>query len=328
MLNSGYGAVANTHFLYYKIENAEAITKTGQLVNKFTTKRIETFLQNLFKTDKNYWLFGDTDSAGFTLNDFASTLKGMTDDEKVGHVDNFSKEIIEPEIESVSSNLTKYMNCPESRLVWERETIASKSIFVAKKKYIMKVLDKEGKRFTSDDPDWKIKGTESIKSSTPEWARDMLTQCYKAAIEHDEATLQKMVKDFSSDFERFDVNSIATPSGVNNIEKYLGRDKLYIKGTPKHVRASIIHNKLLDDLSIKSINKIQSGNKIKYISLKKPNPIGYDVVAFDTYLPKEFNLDKYVDRDEIYEKSFLSPLRIFLESIDWTEEEQVDLFNF
>jgi DNA polymerase elongation subunit (family B) len=62
LLNAGYGALGNEHFLYFKVENAEAITVTGQVVNQWTCSRLQDYLTKVFKEEHNYWTYGDTDS--------------------------------------------------------------------------------------------------------------------------------------------------------------------------------------------------------------------------------------------------------------------------
>jgi hypothetical protein len=73
---------------------------------------------------------------------------------------------------------------------------------------------------------------------------------------------------------------------------------------------------------------IQEGEKIKFIFLKEPNTIQSDVVAFPTILPKELGIDQYVDYDTQFEKSFIDPLRIVLDSIDWKTEHISSLADF
>jgi len=38
-------------------------------------------------------------------------------------------------------------------------------------------------------------------------------------------------------------------------------------------------------------------------------------------LPKEFNLDKYIDYNTQFDKAFLGPMRTILNAIKWTEEK-------
>lgn len=326
MLNSGYGALANKHFLYYKVENAEAITMSGQLVNKWTSEYMNDFFKKIFESDENFWTYGDTDSVLFTIKPFVDSLNTTDVDEIIDQINKFSKEIIEPTIEARCQELSDYMNCYEQRMIFAREVISNRSVFVAKKKYVMSILDDEGIKHTKN-PSYKIVGMESVKSSTPAWARDYLVQCYKTCIEKDETELQKFVTGIKKEFNSLDVNAIAMPRGVNDIGKWYDEDKMYIKGTPKHVKAAIAHNLMLKKLNLDHIEPITDGSKIKFVELNTPNPTGIGVIGFDTYLPKEFNIEKYINREVILEKSFTKPLSIFLDAIGWADEEQIDMFS-
>ncbi len=73
---------------------------------------------------------------------------------------------------------------------------------------------------------------------------------------------------------------------------------------------------------------IQNGEKIKFCYLKKPNTIHENVISFIQEFPKELNLDKYVDYDLRFEKSFLEPLKSILDSIGWEVEKTVNLDSF
>jgi len=72
---------------------------------------------------------------------------------------------------------------------------------------------------------------------------------------------------------------------------------------------------------------IGEGEKIKFIHLKKPNPLGGakgvdQVVAFPGTLPKEFELEKYIDYAAHFEKAFLDPLSTIINTIGWSIEEK------
>ena len=49
--------------------------------------------------------------------------------------------------------------------------------------------------------------------------------------------------------------------------------------------------------------------KIKFIYLREPNPIGEDVIGFFGDIPKELGLDEFVDYKLQFEKSFFEPLQ-------------------
>ena len=74
--------------------------------------------------------------------------------------------------------------------------------------------------------------------------------------------------------------------------------------------------------------QIQEGDKIKFIVLKEPNPLREKVISFPTHLPPEFDLHKYINYDEQFDKSFLEPLRFIVNAINWNFEKQSTLDNF
>lgn len=184
----------------------------------------------------------------------------------------------------------------------------------------MSILDSEGTRFTQGDPEYKIMGMEAVKSSYPEWSRELLKEMYITAITHDEETLQEKYATIYEKFLDYEVSEISIPSGINGVDKYYDATNLYKKGTPKHVKAALVHNSMLERLGLDHIQPIGDGDKIKYIELKMPNPTGYPMVAFDTYVPKEFDVEAYIDYDAIFEASFKKPLNIFLSAINWEPE--------
>ena len=73
---------------------------------------------------------------------------------------------------------------------------------------------------------------------------------------------------------------------------------------------------------------IQQGEKIKYIFLKLPNTFNQSVIAFTTRLPKEFDIDKYVDYDLQFDKVFLEPVKLILDCIHWNTEKTSSLEDF
>jgi len=80
----------------------------------------------------------------------------------------------------------------------------------------------------------------------------------------------------------------------------------------------LIYNYLLKQHKLTNrYQLIQDGDKLKYLLLKTPNIVQSNVIAFNGELPKEFNLHDQIDRDKQFEKSFVDPIEIILECIDW-----------
>ena len=327
LLNSGYGALANNNFIYSRVENAESITTSGQLVNIWTSDRINDLLKSITGIDKRFVFYNDTDSAYIDCDDIVKEL-GLADcddlNKVVDELDNIIRQVVSPAIDTFTQDLCDYMNHYENKMVWEREVISPSSIFIAKKRYVMLVIDSEGVRYSK--PKLKITGLESKRSSTPQWAKDSLNECYKLAVLDKRNEMYDFIGRFEKNFYKLSPSDIAIPTGVNGIEKYSNDNGYYIKGTPKNVKAAINHNNLVQKLNLKQIQTIQSGNKMKYVDLIKPNPINEEVIGFTSGLPPEFKLDKYVDYKEAYYKGFEKPLQNFLNAIGWTTEPIIELF--
>jgi len=208
-----------------------------------------------------------------------------------------------------------------------REVIADRGIWTAKKRYILNVHNNEGVQYA--EPKLKIMGIEAIKSSTPEPCRDALKQIFKVIMKEDEKTVQHAIEKFKGYFKTLDPDQIAFPRGVTEVRKWQDRNSLYKKGTPIHVRGSILYNKLIEDMQLKKkYEPINNGEKIKFLYLRKPNSIHENVIAFPDYLPEEFGLRKYIDHELQFQKTFLDPIEPILDAVGWTSKEVASREDF
>jgi hypothetical protein len=78
----------------------------------------------------------------------------------------------------------------------------------------------------------------------------------------------------------------------------------------------------------KKYEQIKDGEKIRFAYMKMPNPIHENVIAVISQLPPEFGLDQYIDYDMQFDKAFLDPLRVILNTINWHTEKQSTLEAF
>jgi DNA polymerase elongation subunit (family B) len=245
----------------------------------------------------------------------------------IDFLDTVASEKLEPVLAEAYDNLYKMMGGIQNRMVMKREVIADRGIWTAKKRYILNVFDNEGVRYS--EPKLKIMGIEAIKSSTPEPCRDALKEIFKVIMVSDEATVQKSIKQFKQYFCSLPADRIAFPRGASKVREYKDSATIYKKGTPIHVRAALLHNKLLENYSLtRKYELIKNGEKIKFIYLKQPNSLKENVIGFTQYLPEEFKLAKYIDYELQFEKTFLGPIEPILKSIGWSSEQQSSLESF
>ena len=330
-LNSAYGAIGNEHFRYYKLEIAEAITLSGQLSIRWIEKKVNEYLNKLLSTDKeDYVIASDTDSIYLNLGPLVNKFFSAKSGDKtaiVGILDKICQEKLEPFIECSYQELSDYLAAYDQKMKMKRENIAERGIWTAKKRYILNVWDSEGVRYA--EPKMKIMGLETARSSTPAYFRDKLYTAFKIIITKTNDDIIEFIDEIKVDTREQNYLDIAFPRGVNGLDKYRNGTDIYAKGTPIHVRGALLYNHYVRRNKVE--NKypvIQEGEKIKFLYLKTPNPIGENVISFFQQLPKEFNLEKYVDYQRQFEKSFFDPLRNVLESIGWQSEKRGNLMSF
>ncbi len=326
LLNSLYGAMGNQYFRYFDQRIAEAITLTGQLSIKWAEDALNKALNNILKTEgKDYIIAIDTDSLYVNLDPMVEKLQPKN------VIDFLDKACIELEkhIASAYDDLFNIMGGTVNKMVMKREAIADRGIWTAKKRYVLNVHDNEGVRYA--EPKLKIMGIEAIKSSTPEPCRDALKNIFKVIVTTDESTTQKAIDQFKSYFKTLPAHDIAFPRGVTDIKKFRDSDTIYRKGTPIHVRASLLYNKKLTDQDLtrkyEFINN-KDNSKIKFIYLRTPNPMMENVIGFLNFLPPEFNLDKYIDYELQFQKTFLDAIQPILDAIGWSSKELSTLEGF
>jgi len=331
-LNSAYGAIGNNYFRYYKLENAEAITLSGQFSIRWIEGKMNAYLNKLLKTDnKDYVIASDTDSIYLNLGHLVQTIFGQDKDvdktKIVNFLDKACQEQFEPFIEKSYAELASYVNAYDQKMFMKRENIADRGIWTAKKRYILNVWDSEGVRY--ENPKLKVMGIEAVKSSTPAPCRQMLKDAFNKIMTETEDDVIEFIDDCRKKFSSMPAEDIAFPRSVSDVEKYKSVNMIYEKGTPIHCRGSLLYNYYVKQNKLDhKYSLIQNGEKIKFCYLIKPNPIHENVISFIQDFPKELGLDKYIDYDLQFNKSFLEPLKIILDSIGWSSEKTVNLESF
>ena len=327
-LNSAYGAIGNQYFRYYNLANAEAITLSGQVSIRWIEQKMNKYLNKILKTqEEDYVIASDTDSIYLNLGPLVqSVYKGReaTNESIVSFLDKVCKMELEKYIESSYEALAKYVGAYEQKMVMKRENIANKGIWTAKKRYILNVWDSEGVRY--EKPKLKIMGIEAVKSSTPAACRNSIRDCLTVIMNGDEEAAQQFVADFRTHFEELPIEDISFPRGCNGINKWSNPTTIYSKGTPIHVRGALLYN--FHNKKNKLTHKyplIQDGEKIKFVYLKTPNKIGENVISYLNTFPKEFGLDKQVDYELQFNKSFLEPIKVIMDVIGWQPEKVASL---
>ena len=329
-LNSAYGAMGNEYFRFFDVRVAEGITLAGQLSIRWIENKLNEFMNTLLMTkDVDYVLASDTDSVYLNMGPLVKKVfKDTSNATKViDFMDKACQEKLQPFIDASYQELADYVHAYAQKMQMKRESLVDKAIWTAKKRYILNVWDEEGVRFR--EPKLVIHGLEAIKSSTPRACRDKIKEAIKIIITGTESELIDYIEKFKVEFKTLPISDIAFPRGMNGLEDYGDLKQIYKKKTPIHVKGSLLYNHFLKKMNLESQYEIiKSGEKIKFVHLKEPNIFGEPVMSFLGRIPKEFELEKYIDYNAQFQKSFLEPLNIILSCIGWQSEKTSSLEDF
>ena len=320
-LNAGYGVLCNNFFRWYDVRLGESITLSGQVSIRWIINKMNSFLNGWSGTNNyDYIIACDTDSMYLRLENFIK--KHYKKEDLVSWIDEQCEKLFSPYIDNSFKELAEYVHAYNQTMIMKRETIASKGIWTGKKHYALNALDIEGVRYKT--PELKIVGLESVKSSTPAACRVAIKDAIKIIMNKEEPDLIKYIDNFKLKHKTLSISEIAFPRSVDGLTKYADSASIYKKGTPIQVKGSLLYNKFLKENNLtNTYQSIVNKEKIKFVYLKLPNPIKEKVISFITEPPKELGIEKYIDYDIMFEKSFIIPLKGILDTIGW-HHEQVD----
>ena len=330
-LNSAYGAIGNQYFRYYKLANAEAITLSGQVSIRWIENKMNGFLNKILKTEEvDYVIASDTDSIYLNMGPLVDKFLSHKSDDKtkvVELLDKICEDKLEPFIERSYKELADYVAAYDQKMIMKRENIAERGIWTAKKRYILNVWNSEGVQYS--EPKLKMMGIEAVKSSTPAPCRTMIKDGLKLMMNGTEEEVINFIDKCRNDFKALPPEQIAFPRSVSDVIKYKSHSSIYTKGTPIHCRGALLFNYYVKEKKLTNkYSLITNGEKIKFVYLKKPNIIHENVISFIQDFPHELGLDKYIDYDLQFEKSFVEPLKAILDAIGWNVEKTVNLELF
>lgn len=329
--NAAYGALANRYFReYYNIKIAEAITLAGQNGVMYTGFKLDNHLSELVGVKRRYSIYKDTDSVYISIPEWVRKYysQSQIDDviPVVEGIDNLVKTNIEPNLIRWGEELAAALGCKQNNLIFKREAIATAGIWTAKKRYALMKSNNEGVQYPV--PKLEYTGLEAKKSNYPKMCREGLAKCYELALTKSESDVHKYVKEMKIDFMNRHIDEIAAPKGVGEIAKFIDPETGdYIKGTPSHVKGSILYNKLIAKHNL-GLKPISESDKILLVPLKPNSVAKYESIAYQEHLPKEFGLDDKIDRQSLFNKTFVDPLNIFLSAIKWSHEPRANATLF
>jgi DNA polymerase elongation subunit (family B) len=297
-LNSLYGAILNAGCRFFDKRIGQSTTLVGRQISRHMAAKINEIITGEYDYRGRAIIYGDTDSAYFSAY---GTLK--TDIEK-GRLP-WDKETVVQLYNQIADNVNATFptfmldsfHCPKSRgevIKAGRELVATKGLFITKKRYAVLYYDKENKRADVDGKPGKIKamGLDLKRSDTPEFMQKFLEEILTKVLNGSQETeILDRIGEFRTEFKARPGWEKGSPKRANNITDYQAKEaKAGRANMPGHVRASINWNTLKRMNGDKYSMGIVDGMKV-IVCKVKDNPLGYTSVAYpvdELRLPKWF----------------------------------------
>jgi DNA polymerase elongation subunit (family B) len=286
-LNSLYGAILNSGCRFFDKRIGQSTTLVGRQIAKHMASKVNEIITGEYDHVGKAVIYGDTDSCYFSAY---GTLKKDIDAGVIPWTKETVIQLYDQIGEEVNTTFPQFMldafHVPKTRgevIKAGREIVASKSLFITKKRYAVLYYDKEGKRADIDGKAGKIKamGLDLKRSDTPEFIQNFLSDVLEMVLM---GKPEKEVLDSISEFRiRFKARpgwEKGSPKRANNIAEYQEKERKAGKANmPGHARAAINWNTLKRMNGDKYSMGIVDGMKV-IVCKVKANPLGYTSIAY------------------------------------------------
>jgi DNA polymerase elongation subunit (family B) len=287
LLNSLYGAILNPGCRFFDNRIGQSTTLTGRAVARHMAGKVNEIITGTNDHTGKAIIYGDTDSCYFSAY---TTLKKDIDKGSIPWSKENVTELYDTIGDEVNGTFPKFMqdafHCPKTRgevIKAGREIVASKGLFITKKRYAVLYYDKEGKRADVDGKPGKIKamGLDLKRSDTPvviqDFLSEVLTRVLNGAAKEE---VLEYITAFRTEFKTRPGWEKGSPKRANNISEYRDKEKKAGKtNMPGHVRASLNWNTLKRMMDDKYSVQIVDGAKV-IVCKVKDNPMGYTSIAY------------------------------------------------
>ena len=281
--------------------------------------------------DTNYVAYSDTDSiyihAEPLLKHLYPDFNEMSSEDKDNKLEEIALQYQDIITNSYSNLAEDCFNANGGhRLEMKTECVIRSAYFRATRRYAQWITKQEG--IVKETLD--VKGLEFKKANFPpvlgKFFKQALIDVLKGAEQSD---IDKRVKEFRQQILDGSISllQLGNPTSVKTLNKYTERKakagemfSIVAKGAPAAVRAVIKYNDLVKFWGLnKEYSYITQGEKIKWIYLK-PNPYQIEAIAFLEFgIPEKIRtfIDKYADREKIFESILLNKLEGFYSDLGW-----------
>jgi len=288
-LNSLYGAILNPGCRFFDKRIGQSTTLTGRSIAKHMDAHVNECITGRYDHVGDAIIYGDTDSCYFSA---WSVLKPEVEAGRMEWSKEIAVQLYDSIAEQVNESFPGFMeqafHCPRERgtvIRGGREIVASKGLFITKKRYAVLVYDKEGKRQDVNGKPGKVKamGLDLKRSDTPKVIQEFLSDVLNDVLtgsQRDE--IVEKIRAFKYEFKERPAWEKGSPKRVNNLTMYGNKELAEGKANmPGHVRAALNWNQLRKMNSDNYSMKIVDGMKNIVCKLKS-NPLGWTSIGYPT----------------------------------------------
>ena len=297
-LNSLYGAILNPGCRFFDKRIGQSTTLTGRAIVKHMDAHVNECLTGKYDHVGESIIYGDTDSVYFSAYPM---LREEIESKRMEWSKDICLQLYDGIAEQVNISFPAFMeqafHCPRESgeiIKGGREIVATKGLYITKKRYAALVIDNEGKRLDVDGKPGKVKamGLDLKRSDTPRVIQDFLSELLLEVLQGaDKDAIVERIREFKMQFKERPGWEKGSPKRVNNLTKFTNKEKAEGKtNMPGHVRAAMNWNTLKKMNSDNYSMEIVDGQKVIVCKLKQ-NPLGYTSVAYPTdeaHLPQWF----------------------------------------
>jgi DNA polymerase elongation subunit (family B) len=288
-LNSLYGAILNPGCRFFDKRIGQSTTLTGRAIARHMDAYVNECITGQYDHVGEAIIYGDTDSCYFTAY---PVLKPEIESGRMTWNREIAVQLYNSIADQVNESFPGFMeqafHCPRemgSVIKGGREIVASKGLFITKKRYAVMYYDKENKRVDTHGEPGKVKamGLDLKRSDTPKVIQDFLSEILNDVLtgKTREQVIEK-IREFKYAFKDRPGWEKGSPKRVNNLTKYAKEEERLGKANmPGHVRAAINWNNLRRMNSDKYSMQIVDGMKTIVCKLKA-NPLGWTSIGYPT----------------------------------------------
>ncbi len=306
-LNSLYGAILNPGCRFFDKRIGQSTTLTGRAIARHMDAYVNECITGTYDHVGEAIIYGDTDSCYFSAY---PVLKPEIEAGRMTWSREIAVQLYNSIADQVNESFPGFMeqafHVPRSMgevIRGGREIVASKGLFITKKRYAVMYYDKENKRVDTHGEPGKVKamGLDLKRSDTPKVIQDFLSEILNDVLigKTREEVIEK-IREFKYQFKDRPGWEKGSPKRVNNLTKYAKEEERLGKANmPGHVRAAINWNNLRKMNSDKYSMQIVDGMKTIVCKLKA-NPLGWTSIGYptdETNLPTWFKELPFDDAD-------------------------------